>query len=127
MKETRSQKEAKLRKAADEIIEGFLDWDEKNPAPKLTEMEDMILELRRRMGEAMLKIEVEGQEAGQPAERPMCPECGKKMRNKGKRVKALESRVGSLEMKRSYYQCTCGPSGIFPPGRAIGIGRRAVE
>ena len=126
MKQTRSQKEMKLREAADEIIEGFLTWDEKNPAPKLTEMEDIILELRRRMGEAMLEVGLEGQEAREPAESPKCPECGRKMRHKGKKEKGLESRVGSLEVERVYYHCACG-SGIFPPGPATRVGRRTVE
>ena len=30
MKQTREQKEKKLRKAADEMIEGLLAWDEEN-------------------------------------------------------------------------------------------------
>ena len=126
MKQTRSQKETKLREAAEEIIEGFLSWDEKNPAPKLTEMEDIILELRRRMGEAMLEVGLEGQEAREPFESPRCPECGRKMRQKGKKGKGVESRVGSIEVERVYYHCACG-SGIFPPGPAVGVGGRGVE
>lgn len=60
MKLTREQKEAKLREAADEMIQALLGWDEENGAPKLTEMEDEILELRRQMG---------GEDAGRDAGR----------------------------------------------------------
>jgi len=51
MKLTRGQKEARLRASADGIIAALLAWDEEQSAPSLTEMEDTVLELRRRMGQ----------------------------------------------------------------------------
>jgi len=118
MKLTRGQKEAKLRKAADEMIEALLAWDEQNSAPNLTQIEDEILALRRQMGEAMLAVALAGQEASQPAENPTCAHCGGEMRNKGAKAKAVESRVGGVELERGYYYCTRCQSGIFPPGPA---------
>lgn len=127
MKQTRVQKETQLRKAADEMIEAFLAWDEENSAPNLTEIEEVILALRRRMGEEMLGVALGGQEQRQPVESPLCPECGAKMRTKGQKRRAVESRVGGIEMERGYYYCACCQSGIFPPGPATGVGGRAVE
>jgi uncharacterized protein with PIN domain len=118
MKLTRAQKEAKLRKAADEMIEALLAWDEQNSAPNLTQIEDEILMLRRQMGEAMLAVALAGQEASQPAENPTCEHCGGEMRNKGAKSKAVESRVGGVEIERGYYYCPRCQSGIFPPGLA---------
>jgi hypothetical protein len=126
MKETRAQKEAKLRKAADERIEAFLAWDEENSAPNLTEIEDVILALRRRMGQELLGVALAGQEMSQPAESPNCPACGAKMRHKGQKGRAVESRVGGLELERGYYYCACCQSGFFPPGPPTGVGGRAV-
>lgn len=122
MKQTRAQKETKLREAADEIIEAFLDWEEENEAPNLMELEEVILELRRRLGEELLKTGIGGQEARQPAEAPNCPECGEKMRYKGQKERGVESRVGVVELERGYYYCACCKSGLFPPGPAVGIG-----
>src|ERR1051325_2947576 len=101
MKLTRAQKEAKLRKAADAMIEALLAWDDQNCAPNLTQIEDEILALRGQMGEEMLAA----QEASQPAENPTCADCGAEMRNKGAKPKAVESRVGGVELERGYYYC----------------------
>jgi uncharacterized protein with PIN domain len=116
MKLTSAQKEARLRKAADEMIAAWLAWDEENCAPNLMQIEDEILELRRRMGQEMLAVVLSGQEMSQPAENPKCPRCGAEMRYKGQKEKAVESRVGGLEVERGYYYCACCGSGFFPPG-----------
>lgn len=118
MKLTRGQKEAKLRKAADEMIETLLAWDEQHNAPNLMQLEDEILELRQRMGQAMLAAVVEGQAAGQPAAHPQCPQCGEVMRYKGQKERTVESRVGGFAMERGYYYCAGCKSGFFPPGSA---------
>jgi hypothetical protein len=118
MKLTRAQKEAKLRKAADEMIAALLAWDDQNSTPNLTQIEDEILELRREMGQEMLAVVLAGQEANHPAEKPPCAHCGGEMRNKGAKSKAVESRVGGVEIERGYYYCTRCQSGIFPLGPA---------
>lgn len=127
MKLTRAQKEAKLRKAAEEMIEALLAWDEENSTPNLTQIEDEILALRRQMGEEMLAVVVAGQEAGQPAENPHCPHCGAEMRAKGQKEKAVESRVGGLAIARGYYYCARCKSGLFPPGPPTRVGERSLE
>ena len=127
MKLTRAQKEAKLRQAADEAIEALLAWDEENPAPNLTQMEDVILELRRRIGQQMLGVVMAGQEMAQPAANPPCPKCGREMRYKGHKGRDVESRVGELEMDRGHYYCARCKSGFFPPGPATGVGERDME
>jgi hypothetical protein len=119
MKLTRAQKKAKLEAKANAIIEALLDWDEKNGAPKLVEIEDEVLELRQRFGQEMAAVVIEGQEVRQPAENPPCPTCGKEMRYKGQKGKDVESRLGGLKVKRGNYYCTDCKSGLFPPGQAI--------
>ena len=85
MKQSRAQKEAKLRKAADEMIKALLDWDEKNEAPSLTQIEEEVLGLRQRIGQEMVEVVMAGQEAQQPAENPKCENCGAEMRYKGQK------------------------------------------
>lgn len=116
MKLTRSQKKAKLAKAAEELIEQMLEWDESNERPNLTQIEDAVLALRQRFGQELVSVVVAGQEARQPVQAPLCPTCGEPMRDKGRKGKALESRLGELELMRGYYYCSRCESGVFPPG-----------
>lgn len=47
---------------------------------------------------------------------PSCPECGQKMKNKGKRTRRVVTETGEVELERSYYHCAPCGRGIFPPG-----------
>jgi DNA repair exonuclease SbcCD ATPase subunit len=117
MELTRAQKKAKLQAAAEKLIEQMLDWDETNTRPNLTAIEDEVLKLRQQFGQEMAEVLVEGQEMRQPVEAPPCPQCGKAMRNKGQKRKAVTSRLGGIEVARGYYHCGACESGSFPPGR----------
>jgi hypothetical protein len=115
MEQRRHQKREKLRKASEEIIERLLDWEEENKAPNLMAIEEVVLKLRQRLGQAMVQVVVEGQAARQPVESPRCERCGGEMRNKGEKGRGVESRVGGIEVERGYYYCACCKSGFFPP------------
>jgi hypothetical protein len=116
MKLTRAQQEAKLREAAEEMIEALMVWEEETEAPSLTEMEEVILALRQRMGQEMLKVVLSGQESQEPVEAPACADCGGEMRSKGGKQRKVESRVGGVALARSHYYCARCQRGIFPPG-----------
>lgn len=115
MKQTRAQKRAKLQAKAEAIIEALLDWEEENAAPKFREIEAEVLKLRQQFGEALVSAVVEGEEARQPAETPKCPSCGKAMRYKGQKERAVESWLGGLKVERGHYYCDRCQSGLFPP------------
>jgi len=118
MKLTRAQKEAKLRKVTEELIQQMLEWEDENKAPNLTQMEDEVLMLRQRFGQELVAVMVGGQEAEQPVENPKCEKCGAEMRTKGDKERSIESRLGGLTIERGYYYCACCKSGFFPPGQA---------
>ena len=117
MQETREQKPKKLMQAADAVIEAMLDWEAENRAPNLTQIEDEVMALRQRFGQALVSAVVEGQEAQQPATGVKCPQCGEEARFKGEKRKGVESRVGGLDIARGYYYCARCKSGFFPPGQ----------
>lgn len=121
MEQTREQKRAQLQGAAEELIEALLDWDEENGRPNLTQIEDEVLGLRQRFGQAMAGVVLGGQSAQQPAVGEQCPQCGGELRYKGQKQKVVESRAGALEIVRGYYYCPRCRSGFFPPGRATGV------
>lgn len=116
MKTSRSQKKAELEEVSGKLIERLLDWGEKNAGANLTQMEEEILELRKKFGEEMLRVVIGGEESREPVAAPKCGRCGKGMRNKGKKERDLASRLGEMEIERGYYYCPHCKAGVFPPG-----------
>jgi len=117
MRQTRAQKEAALRAAAEEMIAQFLEWEEQAFQPDLTEIEDVVLKLRQEMSQRMAEVAISDQEARQPAAGVRCVACGEPMHNKGLKALDVESRLGRLDVDRGYYYCARCQSGLFPPGR----------
>ena len=116
MKLSRAEKEARLEAKARRVIADYLDWEEQHPKPNLTEMEDVILKLRKEIGKEMAQVLLEEQEERKPVPGPKCPKCGEEMRYKGQKGNQVESRVGLLEVGRGYYYCPKCKESIFPPG-----------
>jgi len=116
MKCTREQIKAELMKKAEEEIDRLLSWEEKTAKPTLTQFEDQVLATRRALSEAMLEGLMRGQENCQPAERVVCPKCGQAVENKGAHTKQVETRAGSLRLKRQYEYCPHCRVGFFPLG-----------
>jgi DNA-directed RNA polymerase subunit RPC12/RpoP len=118
MIESKEQKRARLLARAAQAIDEYLEWEEKNPEPDLTEIEDIALKLRKEFGQEIAQVAIENQAARTPAPGPKCAKCGKEMRYKGKKRTGVESRTGKLDVDRGYYYCPeCGES-LFPPGSA---------
>ena len=105
MKEDKDKLKAEMMAEAEEIIEELLKWDEKNPKPTLTQIEDIVLELRKRMGERMAEAMIEKQENKRPVPGPRCGECGGEMRYKGQKQNRVGSRAGELRLERGHYYC----------------------
>lgn len=54
---------------------------------------------------------------------PTCPQCGQKMKSKGKRRRRIVTEAGEIEIERLYYHCAACGQGFFPPGSALGTER----
>jgi uncharacterized protein with PIN domain len=118
MKRSREEKKARLLVHAEALIESLLDWEERTSKPNLSQIEEEVLELRRRFGQSLAQVVIEDQAAKQPAEAPRCQQCGTEMRYKGQKEASVESRVGALAVERGYYYCARCRSGFFPPERS---------
>ena len=121
MKESKEEKRARLLAKAAQAIDEYLEWEEKNAEPDLTQIEDIALELRREFGQEIAQVAIENQAARAPAPGPTCTKCGKEMRYKGKKRTRVESRTGNLDVERGYYYCPECKERIFPPGSAAKI------
>ncbi len=115
MRHTREQKRAELLRAAEAMIEEYLDWEEQAAGPNLSQIEAAVLKVRRQLSQRMAEVAIEDQDAVQPVEAPLCPHCGERMRYKGQKARSVESLVGTLRFKRGYYYCTHCQGGRFPP------------
>lgn len=116
MRHTRAELEAVLEGEAKQAIREYLDWAESAAAPTLTEIEDVVLKLRQRLGARMAQAVIDAQDAVRPVPGPGCAECGREMHYKDQKGNTVESRVGSLGLERGYYYCEACGSGLFPPG-----------
>jgi DNA-directed RNA polymerase subunit RPC12/RpoP len=119
MKRTREEKRAELLQAAEAMIEELLDWEERTERPNLAQVENRVVQLRQQLGQRMAEVVIADQDAVQPAEAPVCPGCGERMRYKGQKRKTVESRLGTLTIARGYYHCSRCKKRLFPPQRAV--------
>jgi hypothetical protein len=116
MKRTREQIKAELMKKAEQEIDRLLDWEEQADKPTLTQVENRVLTTRKVLSEAMLEGVLAGQETRQSAEPVMCPQCGQPTENKGLHTKEVETRAGTMRLRRQYQYCAHCQVGFFPLG-----------
>ena len=116
MKKSQAKLKAEYMAEAEGLFDELIAWDENTPEPDMAQIEEMILKLRRRLGERMAEAVLARQEKGQPAEKVHCPECKREMENKGQKESDIETRVGNLKIERSYYYCPRCRRGFFPLG-----------
>lgn len=116
MKRTRGELAAALWAEAKEAIDKLLDWHEETAEPDLTQIEDMVLKLRKQIGQRMTELVIEEQEAVRPVPGPACPECGQEMHYKDMKGTTIGARSGEVRVERAYYHCKECRRGLFPPG-----------
>ena len=127
MKDKREEMKAALMAEAEEAIDELLNWHETTEAPTLTQIEDIVLKLRKRMSERMAESVIEDQEAVRPVPGPSCPSCGREMHNKGMKEVRVTGRAGETDLLRAYYYCNRCRRGLFPPGSATEAESEALE
>jgi len=114
MKKSQARLKAEYMAEAGELFDELMAWDESTPEPDLSQIEEVVLALRKRIGERMAEAVLARQERGQPSEKILCPECEKEMEDKGQKESDVETQVGNLKIERSYYYCPRCQRGLFP-------------
>ncbi len=114
---SRAEQKARLLAEAEQLIEQALDWTETTERPNLTQIETIVLELRRQFGQTLAENIIAAQATAQPVEAPRCPQCHQAMQSKGAKDKTVVSHVGDLHLARTHYYCPACEAGLFPPRR----------
>jgi uncharacterized protein with PIN domain len=100
-----------VKKLFDQVME----WEENAIEPSLIEIENRVLELRKKLGEKLMKTEMNEEENCQSSKKRVCFVCGGELESKGSKEKRIETQLGSIKLKRKYNCCPNCRKGFFPP------------
>jgi uncharacterized protein with PIN domain len=115
---TRSREELKreLMAKAESVIDELLAKRKDPREATLSDIERAVLVAGQRLEQELTASLVKESAAQVEEEWPRCPECGGRMKAKGKRTKRLVTEKGQVRLERAYYYCAVCRRGIFPPG-----------
>ena len=106
---------------AEEVLTGMKEWRMQHTKATLREMEAALDERLGRMRARMLRDMALASaaatwKAGQGAERPVCPKCGKPLASRGSDERRLQTHGGQeIVLERNYGVCPECRTGLFPP------------
>lgn len=109
---SREELKARLVAEAEAIIDRMVGADEGSQPRTLREIEQAALKAGQEIKARLL--------AGLVAKVPQttvdqsCPQCGGKLKSKGKRRKWVLTQAGEVEVERRYYYCSQCKTGFFP-------------
>jgi hypothetical protein len=101
MKKRRAALKAEVMAEIEKAIEKGLDEAEKKGRLTLTVIEDIALQARGRVGEAMTAA-LAGEAGGAEGEGVCCPSCGARMAYKGQKKRYVRTRSGEVLLERAY-------------------------
>ena len=104
--------EAAFRERINGLLEEALSSADKRLT--LSEIEDMALSLRARIGAEVTQMLV-AKQAPVEVPGPACEACGREMHYKGLKKRKVVSRSGEVAWERPYYYCEACRRGLFPP------------
>lgn len=116
--------DAEMRKRwrglSEEIISGMAEWRQQHPKATFREIEAevdkrlAVMRVRMLSDAAIRSAKTEWEAGGREA---LCPTCGARLEQKGKKKRKLQTRGGQeVELEREYGVCPKCGQGIFPPG-----------
>ena len=108
---------AKFLGEAEAVFEQMWEWGAEHSQASLDEIAAELVPLRQELMGEMLGEMVQQHGDGR-YEEVVCPDCGEKMKSRGRRRRKVLHAEGEVKIKRGYHRCPeCG-RGISPPGSA---------
>jgi NADH pyrophosphatase NudC (nudix superfamily) len=115
MPKPNAELKARLQAEAEAAIEELL-ANRKAPAEaSLADIEQVVRTASLNFEQALTAALLAESAAELPAW-PACPQCGQRLKNKGKRRRRVVTETGEVEIERHYYHCAACGQGLFPPG-----------
>ena len=115
MHQTKEQIKETLMKKIGAELDALLEWKQDVNGATLVEIEDRVMKLREAIGKQTAEKLIESEDAAYPAEMK-CAKCGERGENKGLQAVQVKSRLGDLEVERTYWYCRKCREAFFPPG-----------
>lgn len=107
---------ARLMAQAETLIDELLSSQKPVEASTLADIEQAVLGLGRRLQQALTAELVKAQATVVEPVGLTCPQCGGKLKAKGKRTRRVVTETGEVSVARAYYHCAACGTGLFPPG-----------
>lgn len=115
MSDPKAEMKARLLAKAEAVIDEVLAARQPPSEAKLADIEQSALRVGQHLAQA-LTAELVAESGAAVATWPDCPECGRRMRVKGKRQRVVVLETGEVTVERAYYHCAACQTGVFPPG-----------
>jgi uncharacterized protein with PIN domain len=118
MPQTKDELKAKLMVEAEAAIDRLLAGASEKEELGLSDIERLARSAGQRMMERFTAGLVEAETGAEQSD--ACPECGQKMRYKGRKRRNLVAETGEVQYERAYYYCPSCRKGFFPPRPEMG-------
>ncbi len=111
--------EQQLRERINRLVGEALAEARQDKPLSLSDIEDIALAVRAKVGQEMVQTLVSKQGAvAVPG--PTCEQCGREMHYKGLKKRRIVSRSGEVNWERPYYYCERCRRGFFPQDETFG-------
>ena len=108
---------AKFLGEAETVFERMWAWGAERSQASFDEIAAELAPHRQELMGELLGELVQQHGDGRYAE-VVCPDCGEKMKSRGRRRRKVQHAEGEVKIKRGYHRCPQCGRGIFPPGSA---------
>ena len=116
MSSSKASLKVRLMVQAEAAIDGLLAGEGVPAHATLTDIEQAVLGVRQQLEPGLTRELVAERATEVTRAWPICPECGQKLKAKGKRRRRVVTETGEVTLEREYYHCAPCGSGLFPPG-----------
>ncbi len=118
MMPSKEELKARMMAEAEAAIDKLLSGASEKEELQLSDIERLARTAGQRMMERFTAglVEAEAEREGNQE----CPQCGRRMRYKGRKGRDLVAETGEVRMERAYYYCPTCRKGFFPPRPTMG-------
>jgi hypothetical protein len=123
--ESEEAKRAEFGGAAEGMHRRLRAWRRSHPEATFDEIAEQVRQERQVLMGGLLSELALGTDVVTAV--PLCPTCGGKVQNKGRKSRQVLHREGEMRLEREYYYCPACKQGFPPSGPKLGIDSSRLE